>query len=99
MTVKEFNEILDNNKIVVCKVGASWCGPCQIIKPFIDELEKECTDVKFVTLDADEDEDIVTMLRIRSVPTILYYKDGEVKDKSLGAIPKEQIKNHIDNLR
>ena len=99
MTLEEFQNILNDNKSVVCKIGATWCQPCHVLDNTLEEVKKAyCDKVMFLNLDSEEDEEVVTSLRVRNVPTMLYYKDGEAKSKTVGAISKDEIKSHIEEI-
>jgi thioredoxin 1 len=75
---------------------AIWCGPCKALSPIIDELANEYTDVKIGKIDADENSETTQELGIRSIPTILIYKDGEIVEKHVGGASKAQLKSLID---
>mgnify|MGYP002869035516 CR=1 FL=1 len=98
MELKEFTEIIKNNNIVVADMSASWCGPCKALAPIIDELETEFTSVTFLKLDADEDNEVCLNYKIRNVPTVLFFKNGEVVSKLVGLNKKESYTNTINEL-
>jgi thioredoxin 1 len=78
---------------VLVDIWATWCGPCRIISPIIDELSNEYQGRLTVgKLDADANKDKVSELGVRNIPTILLYKDGEIIDKSIGAATKVKLK-------
>lgn len=99
MTLEEFQKILSDNKIVVCKIGATWCQPCHVLDNTLEDVKKEyCDKVMFLNLDSEDDGEVVASLRVRNVPTMFYYKDGDVKSKTVGAIPQDKIKYHIEKI-
>lgn len=99
MTTKEFNDILSQNSVVICKLGAEWCGPCRAMEPIIENVsEKMQGKAKVMDIDVEESPDISTAYRVRNIPTILYFKDGELKDKSVGSISEDDLINRINNL-
>lgn len=98
MELTEFNEVLTSNDLIVCKLGASWCGPCKTVAPIIDELEQEYPNVKFLKLDVDECPDICTQLRVRNVPTVILFRNGEAVNKVVGGNKKETYVDAINNL-
>ncbi len=99
MTLEEFQNILSNNKAVVCKIGATWCQPCHLLDKTLEEVKKEYSDkVMFLNLDSEDDGEVVASLRVRNVPTMFYYKDGEVKSKTVGVIPQDKIKSNIEEI-
>ncbi|GAA0858865.1 MULTISPECIES: thioredoxin [Clostridium] len=89
-------EVLDNKGVVLVDFFATWCGPCKMIAPIIDELEAEMGDVKFVKVDVDESPEVATRYGIQSIPTLKVFKDGENVDTVVGFLPKEQIKALIE---
>ncbi len=83
---------------VVLKFHAKWCGPCKTLKPVIDELKKENSDVIFLDVDIDEEEDLVREFRIKSVPHIHFLREGWAASSLVGMQTKEIIQQHIDML-
>lgn len=80
---------------------AEWCGPCKIMEPIFDEIEKEYAGkLKITKINVDEDEhrDLVERYNVMSIPTYLFMKDGEVVEQLIGAQPKETITKKLDSL-
>ena len=76
----------------------SWCGPCKKLSPTLDEVSEEFGDrVNIVKVDVDESEDLAMTYGIRSVPTVLFFKNGQQVDKFVGALPKSEIVSKIEN--
>lgn len=99
MNTKELKEILENNNMVVLKCGAEWCSPCRTMEPIIESVAKTMEGkAKVIDIDVEESPDIATEYRVRNIPTILYFKDGELKDKSVGAMSEDELINRINNL-
>lgn len=99
MAVKITNETYENfteNGVALVDFWAPWCHPCVTLGPIIDELANEYTNVKIGKMDADENKDTLKELGIRSIPTILIYKDGEIVERHTGMIQKSQLKSLID---
>lgn len=80
---------MENNMIIVKRFTGAWCAPCRMLAPMLNQLAQELPDVKFETVDIDENPEAVEEYGIRSVPTVLIIKDGEVKDTIVGANPKK----------
>jgi|SRR6056297_3648403 len=97
VTDSNFEEkILQSNKPVIVDLWAEWCGPCKMIGSMLDEINEEY-DGKVVVakVDIDDNPDIPTKYRVRNIPTVLFFKNGELKDKQVGTVPK---KNFIAKL-
>jgi len=85
------------NKLVLVDVWAEWCGPCKMISPIVDQISVDFQGKLSVgKLDADTNRDIVKELGVRNIPTIILFKDGEVVDKSVGAVTKEKLTEMIN---
>lgn len=97
-TSSNFNEVvLQSDKPVLVDFWAEWCGPCRMIGPMVDELAKEYADKAVIgKLNVDENPDISTNYGVRSIPTLLIFKGGQVVDKIVGAVPKSNIASKIE---
>jgi thioredoxin 1 len=98
VTDASFDEFVKSNPKVVVDCWAAWCAPCRMLTPIIDELAEERSDVKFAKLDVDKNRAVPSKYGIMSIPTLLYFKDGELVDKTLGALPKQAIESRLANL-
>ena len=85
-------EVLDAQGIVVVDFGANWCGPCKSLVPVLEEVVTEDPNKKIVKVDIDEQEELAAQFKIMSVPTLLVFRNGEVIDKSIGLIQKDEVK-------
>ena len=85
------NEVLNSEKPVLLDFFASWCGPCRMVGPILDEIAEEREDIKVCKVDIDEQPELASRYRIMSVPTLMVLKDGNIVDQSIGAKPKHQI--------
>jgi thioredoxin 1 len=78
---------------------ATWCGPCKIVAPVVEELAKEYEGkVTFAKINTDENPDIASRFNIRGIPTMMFFKAGESLDQVVGAVPKAQLKSKLDAL-
>ena len=92
------NEVINSDVPVLVDFWATWCGPCKMIAPSLDELSEEMPNIKFVKIDIDKNSGYAGQLGIMSIPTLLIYKNGEVVGKQVGAMPKDSIKNFIESF-
>ncbi|MBL7811276.1 MAG: thioredoxin [Bacteroidetes bacterium] len=90
-------QVLQSDKPVLVDLWAEWCGPCRMIGPIVDELAKEY-DGKAVVgkLNVDENPDIAANYGVRSIPTLLVFKGGQLVDKIVGAVPKPNIAQKLE---
>lgn len=102
--VKEINdnnfkeEVINSHKLVVVDFWAPWCGPCKMLAPIMEEVEKELGDkVNFVKLNVDENPVNSLNYRVSSIPTVLVFKGGNVANKFVGFKPKQEIIALINN--
>ncbi len=98
VTDADFDDFVKNNPKVVVDCWAAWCAPCRMLAPTIDELAAEKPDVKFAKLDVDKNRAVPSRYGIMSIPTLLYFKDGQLVDKTLGALPKTAIEAKLAAL-
>jgi len=100
ITKDNFEEIVKNNKIVVVDFWAPWCGPCRMVAPIIEELSEEYKDKGVVVgkINTDEQQELAMQFGIRSIPTILFIKDGQIVDQMIGAAPKNFFEEKINAL-
>ena len=90
-------EILDSGKVALVDFWAAWCGPCQVLGPVIEELAGEYEGKAVISkLNVDENPNTAAQYGIRSIPTMLIFKNGEVVDQMVGAMPKNMIAEKID---
>jgi len=91
--------VLENTLPVIVDFWAEWCPPCKMIAPFLEEIAEEY-DGKIVIceVNVDDNQSHAQKYGIRSIPTLLFFKDGEVKDQVIGALPKNQLTSRLDAL-
>ena len=94
-----YQEVIGQQGLVVVQYFATWCGPCKMLKPVLDTLSTEMPDVKFYRADIDLYRTQAMDAGIRSVPTVVVYKDGEEVDRTSGYQPKEKIQTWLNQFK
>lgn len=89
-------EVLEAKETVLVDFWASWCGPCKMIGPIIDQIADERTDIKVCKINVDEEQELAVQFKVMSIPTLLVFKEGKVVNQSLGAKPKTAILAMLD---
>lgn len=89
------NEVMETEKVVVIDFWATWCGPCKMMAPVVEEIAKDYPDVKVCKVNVDEEPELSNAFKIVSIPTIVVIKNGEIIDSVVGYRPKEDIEKII----
>ena len=90
------SEVLKSDKLTLVDFWAPWCGPCKIISPLVEELANDYDGkVKCTKLNVDDNPNTASTYGIRGIPTIIFYKNGEVVDQVIGAVPKSELEKVI----
>ena len=89
-------EVIESDKLVLIDFFATWCGPCKMVSPVVDEIANERPDIKVCKLDVDRNLDLARTFQVMSVPTLVAMKNGEIINKIVGAMPKAQILKMFD---
>lgn len=84
-------EVLNSDKPVLLDFFASWCGPCRMVGPILDEIAEEREDIKVCKVNIDEQPELAHRYQIMTIPTLMVLKDGNIVEQSVGAKPKHQI--------
>ena len=92
-------ENLSKNGLTFVDFWATWCGPCRMMAPIVEELAAETPDVVFAKVDVDENPDVAMGLRIASIPTLILFKDGTAVERVIGVTPKDELKKLIEKHR
>lgn len=88
---KDFNDKINVNKKVIVDCYADWCGPCRMLSPVIDEVSNELTDCDFYKLNVDMENEVPKKYGIMSIPTILIFENGELKEQLVGFRSKNEL--------
>lgn len=91
ITTETFDEVIENNTLVLVDFWAPWCGPCRLMAPVLESISQERDDVTVVKVNADENPELVKKYDISSIPTLLLFNEGSIIKYAVGAKPKAQI--------
>ena len=95
---QQFDKLINGDKPVVCDFFATWCGPCKMLSPVIEQAEAEYSDrAVFIKVDVDECADLSVRYGIMSIPYVAIFKNGEMTAKSIGFMPKAELKEFLDD--
>ncbi len=92
-------ENLSKNHLTLVDFWATWCGPCRMMAPIVEELAAETEGVTFAKVDVDQNADIAIGLGIQAIPTLILFRDGQAADRTMGVQTKETLKAMIDRNR
>jgi len=100
VTDQDFQEVVLNSKVpVLVDLWAEWCGPCRLIGPLIEEMSNDYDGrAKMTKLDVDNNPKTAVNFGIRNIPTVLFFKNGKVADKQVGAVPKKVLVEKLEAL-
>lgn len=90
------DEVMRSDKPVLIDFFATWCGPCRMVSPLIDEIADERSDIKVCKVDVDEQGELAAQFGVASIPTLVVVKGGKVSAQNIGAVPKPKILEMID---
>jgi thioredoxin 1 len=100
LTKANFSSEVENYKgLVVIDLWADWCGPCRMLAPTLDELEREYPNVKFCKINVDNEPELTRMFKVESIPTVAFVKDNVFADISVGYVPKSALAKKIEENR
>ena len=99
-TNTNFDSLLIDDKLVIVDFWATWCGPCRMLTPVLDDIEEELSDkITVVKCNVDDADQIAMRFRIMSIPTLIFFKNGQPVDKTVGAMPRnilfDKIQQHL----
>ena len=92
-----FEDLLQDSRLVIVDFWATWCGPCRMLSPLLDEVEEEMSDkIVVVKVNVDDADEVAAQFRIMNIPTLLFFKNGQIVDKTVGAMPKSALIERIN---
>ena len=92
------SEVLKSSKPVLVDLWASWCGPCRMIAPVLDEIAASDERFKITKIDTEAHPELASKLGVRALPTLMFFKDGALADQVVGAVPKKVIVSKLEAL-
>ena len=99
LNTENFQKALESSKVVVVDLWAEWCGPCRSMIPIVDKLGDEYEGKALIAkVNVDDEPEISAQYAVRSIPTFLFFKDGQVVDKHVGTLAESKFKEKIDSL-
>jgi thioredoxin 1 len=99
LTATDFSSTIEENGIVLIDFWAEWCGPCRMFAPWYEEVSQEHTDVVFAKVDTEAEQALAGSFGIRSIPTLMAFRDGILLYKEAGALPKEALGQLVEQVK
>ena len=94
-----FEAVIASKPVALVDLWASWCGPCRMLSPTVDDVAEEYEGrVAVGKCNVDDNDEIAARFGVRSIPTLLYFKDGQLADKTVGLVSKQEIETILNNL-
>ncbi|AKX33784.1 thioredoxin [Spiroplasma litorale] len=94
-TIEELDKLLKSNKSVVVDFYAEWCGPCKMLAPIFEQVSSEVKDTQFIKVNVDEASEVANKYGVRSIPTVISFKDGNLDKENTGFMSKDVLLDFI----
>lgn len=92
-------EVIENEGLVIIDFFAEWCGPCQMLTPVLSEIDKEYEEINIYKVNVEENQETTMRYEINSVPTMIFFKNGEEVERTVGLITKTELEEIVNNLK
>ena len=92
------SEVLSNEKLVIVDFFATWCGPCKMLSPILNEIDNEYDNVEIYKVDVDENQETTMRYGVTAMPTLVFFKNGQEVERQVGLMPKEELEKIINEL-
>ncbi|MDE3056727.1 MAG: thioredoxin [Bacteroidota bacterium] len=92
------HEVVQSTRLTIVDFWATWCGPCRAIAPVLDEIASRYESVKVAKLNVDENSETAERFSVISIPTLIFFRDGQIVDRLVGAVPRSQLETRINRL-
>jgi thioredoxin len=99
VTMANFDAVIEENQMVILDFWAAWCGPCKTLAPVFEELAKHNPDIYFGKVNTEEAVDLAQAFQVRSIPTIMAFKGGELMFEQAGMLPPQGFMNLLEQIR
>ncbi|MBR4823093.1 MAG: thioredoxin [Bacteroidales bacterium] len=94
-----FEEIINSKPVALVDLWAAWCGPCRMLSPTVDDIAEEYEGrVAVAKCNVDDNDELAANFGVRSIPTLLFFKDGQLAEKTVGLVSKQEIETILNNL-
>ncbi|MFM8519290.1 MAG: thioredoxin [Solirubrobacterales bacterium] len=90
------SEVIHQSGATLVDFWAPWCGPCRVLTPVLEEINGERDDIRVVSLNVDDNQQTAAQYEVMSIPTMILFKDGEMVDKMVGAMPKRKLLDQLE---